>query len=159
MLKKLWFQTHWLLGISAGLVLAVMGVTGALLSFEPELLRALNPGLMSVPARETPMLTPPQLLEQLAITQPDRKIGTVSVSNIEGRAARVGFMAKPRESAPGAPNARQRMDVFFADPYTGTLLGSEDAMRGHDALRHANAATDRHRRGATGDRKLFLTAH
>lgn len=154
MLKKLWFQTHWLLGISAGLVLAVMGVTGAMLSFEPELLRALNPGLMSVPAREAPMLTPPQLLEQLAMAQPDRKIGTISISNIDGRAARVGFIAKPREGAPTGPNARQRMDVFFADPYTGVLLGSEDALRGHDTLHFFE---DIHRRLAAGDTGKAIT--
>ena len=40
MLKKVWFQLHWFFGISAGLVLALMGVTGATLSFQDELLRA-----------------------------------------------------------------------------------------------------------------------
>jgi uncharacterized iron-regulated membrane protein len=35
-LKKILFQLHWLLGISAGLVLALMGVTGAAYSFQNE---------------------------------------------------------------------------------------------------------------------------
>jgi sulfite reductase (NADPH) flavoprotein alpha-component len=52
MMKKLWFQAHWLLGITAGVVLALMGVTGALLSFEDALLRWMNPGVMTV----TPIL-------------------------------------------------------------------------------------------------------
>ena len=32
-LKKTLFQLHWFFGISAGLVLALMGVTGAVVSF------------------------------------------------------------------------------------------------------------------------------
>ena len=42
MTRNFLFQIHWFLGITAGLVLAVMGVTGATLSFEPEILAALN---------------------------------------------------------------------------------------------------------------------
>ena len=57
MLRKLWFQFHWLLGISAGVVLAVIGTTGAMLSFEEELLRAINPGVMTVAARAGARLT------------------------------------------------------------------------------------------------------
>lgn len=32
MMKRIIFQAYWLLGITAGLVLAVMGVTGAAIS-------------------------------------------------------------------------------------------------------------------------------
>ena len=39
------FQVHWLFGITAGIVLAIVGVTGGLLSFEDALLTALNPGV------------------------------------------------------------------------------------------------------------------
>lgn len=148
MLRKIWFQAHWLLGITAGVVLALMGVTGATLSFETELLRALNPGLMSVPAQDAPMLTPPQLLARIAAAEPQRSVGTISVSNLPGRAARVGFLGTPREGAPRGPGGRPRMDVFFADPYTGALLGHEDALRGHDTLHFFE---DVHRRLAAGD--------
>lgn len=34
MFKNVLFQLHWLLGITAGAVLAVMGLSGAVLSFE-----------------------------------------------------------------------------------------------------------------------------
>lgn len=42
------FQVHWFLGITAGVVLALVGVTGGMLSFEDEILEALNPGVMTV---------------------------------------------------------------------------------------------------------------
>ena len=48
MFKNAIFQIHWFLGITAGLVLAVVGVTGAMLSFEHDLLRAMNAGVMTV---------------------------------------------------------------------------------------------------------------
>ena len=48
MLKKVLFQVHWFFGITAGLVLALMGVTGALYSFEDEILDALNPDVLFV---------------------------------------------------------------------------------------------------------------
>ena len=43
-IRKLLFEAHWLLGITAGLVIALVGFTGGLLSFEQDLKRWLNPG-------------------------------------------------------------------------------------------------------------------
>ncbi|MGH8517485.1 MAG: PepSY-associated TM helix domain-containing protein, partial [Panacagrimonas sp.] len=169
-MRNLWFQLHWLLGISAGLVLAVMGITGAALSFENELLRAFNPAATTVAALREPMLSAPQLLERLAQSQPDRVVGSISLSNVPGRAARVGFLppAKPGESgkprgegarrppgAGGGPGAgRPRVDTRFADPYTGTLIGREDDLRGHAFLHFLE---DVHRRLAADDRGKAVT--
>ena len=41
--KRILFRLHWLCGISAGVVLSIVGVTGALIAFEAEMLRAMNP--------------------------------------------------------------------------------------------------------------------
>lgn len=154
MFKTLWFQTHWLFGVTAGLVLAVMGVSGALLSFETEILRALNPLQMTVPARSAPLLTPPELVELVQAEHPGRAIGTVSVSTHPEHAARVGFVAARNKGDRPAPNTRPRMDVYFADPYSGRLLGAEDALRGHDTL---HVFEDLHRRLAAGDTGKALT--
>ncbi|MET3827791.1 putative iron-regulated membrane protein [Sphingomonas sp. PvP055] len=53
MAKRILFQIHWFLGITAGIVLAVMGVTGAAMSFEDEISEALSPRLYApgVPVR------------------------------------------------------------------------------------------------------------
>ncbi|WP_157835448.1 PepSY-associated TM helix domain-containing protein, partial [Xanthomonas sp. SHU 166] len=51
MIKSLLFQLHWLLGISAGLVLSVMGLSGATLAFEDEIVRLANPPLAAIAAR------------------------------------------------------------------------------------------------------------
>lgn len=152
-MRTLWFQLHWLLGISAGLVLAVIGVSGALLSFENELLRALNRGLMTVDARAETMLSPSELLDRIAAAQPQRPIGTLSLSAVPGRAARVGFLA-PQEAGSGKPPARPRMDVYFVDPYTGALLGHEDDLRGHAVLHWVE---ELHRTLAAGDTGKAIT--
>lgn len=158
-MRNLWFQLHWLLGISAGLVLAVMGVTGAALSFENELLRALNPTATAVaPRGGEPMLTPPQLLERLAQSQPDRIVGALSVSNVPGRAVRVGFLppGKPKPKAD-----RPRVDMHFVDPYTAALIGREDDLRGHELLHfledvHRRLAVDEIGKAVTGASTVVL---
>lgn len=156
-MRNLWFQLHWLFGISAGLVLAVMGVTGAALSYENELLRALNPSVTTVVAQRDPMLTPPQLIERIARAHPDRAIGSINVSNVPDRAARVGFLPreqpKAQRAGPGG-GGRPRMDIHFVDPYTGMLLGREDDLVGHDTL---HLLEDVHRRLAGGDKGKAIT--
>ncbi|WP_199915938.1 PepSY-associated TM helix domain-containing protein, partial [Xanthomonas fragariae] len=52
MLKTVLFQLHWLLGITASLVLSVMGLTGALMSFENEILRLANPAIAQLADRQ-----------------------------------------------------------------------------------------------------------
>ncbi|WP_043927500.1 PepSY domain-containing protein, partial [Xanthomonas citri] len=51
MIKTLLFQLHWLLGITAGLVLSVMGLTGAAMSFENEIVRMANPAIAQLAQR------------------------------------------------------------------------------------------------------------
>ncbi|MBD0198783.1 PepSY domain-containing protein, partial [Acinetobacter baumannii] len=42
MFKKFLFQIHWFLGISAGLILSIMGVTGAIYSYDQQILKWVN---------------------------------------------------------------------------------------------------------------------
>ena len=70
MLRKILFQTHWFLGITAGVVLALVGVTGALLSYEDALLKVLNPGVMTVEAGGRAPLPPSELLARVSATEP-----------------------------------------------------------------------------------------
>ena len=51
MLKnRFWFQAHWLVGISVGVLLAMMGLTGATMSFKDPLLQAMNADVRTIPA-------------------------------------------------------------------------------------------------------------
>jgi len=108
------FQLHWLIGISAGSLLMVIGLTGAILSFEDELLDALNPGVLSVPAQSLPALAPPALFETLGPLPDNQRLTTAIFSAEPGRSVQLLLQARPGQAKP-LP--------LYVDPYTGKLLG------------------------------------
>src|SRR3569833_4578857 len=71
MIKWPIYRLHWLLGLTAGVVLSVMGVTGALMAFEDEIMPALSHGIVDVPLAATPALSPDELLARFAQQSPD----------------------------------------------------------------------------------------
>lgn len=113
MLKKTLFQLHWFFGITAGLVLALMGVTGAAYSFQDELMRALNPDVLQVEVRDSGVLSPAVLVPKLEAATQQRVVGLWLEVKGE-RAARV-FFAPP-------PGERRGPSRYF-DAYSGELLG------------------------------------
>ena len=110
-LRNAVFQVHWLLGITAGLVLALVGLTGGILSFEDELLRALNPGVLSVEARDGAL--PPSGLVARVREQRADPVASLQLSSDPSDVAVVGFAPKPGE---------RRGERRQLDPYTGALL-------------------------------------
>ncbi|EQB32180.1 PepSY domain-containing protein [Sphingobium ummariense] len=70
MTKRVIFQAHWFLGITAGLVLAVMDVTGATMSFEDEIMEALSPSLFFRGVPATPDLSPDALVARVEAQHP-----------------------------------------------------------------------------------------
>ncbi len=120
MFKNLIFQLHWLLGITAGVVLAVVGITGAMLSFEHDLLKAMNPGVMTVTA-QAQALTPAELLARIAVAEPEKTIQSLSLAGDPQESARVGF-APAADAKPG-PGGRVRGETRYVNPYSGELLG------------------------------------
>ena len=113
MTRNILFQAHWLLGITAGLVLAVMGVTGAILSFEDEILTAFNPGVMSVEPDGRPLLPVPELTRKVMEQVPQAKIGRIVVHDDPSVAARVSY---------SIGKSRDRTTVYL-EPTTGRVLG------------------------------------
>jgi sulfite reductase (NADPH) flavoprotein alpha-component len=74
MAKRILFQIHWFLGITAGLVLAVMGVTGASLSFEHEIMEALSPAIYAPGPHSAPDLSPDQLIAKAERAHPGYRV-------------------------------------------------------------------------------------
>jgi sulfite reductase (NADPH) flavoprotein alpha-component len=111
--KKFWFQLHWFVGITAGTVLVVIGLSGATLSFREELLDAMNPVGRHVAVQPMPVLTPPELLAAVRAAHGERAINTLTVFAAPGRPARVVFAAARGE---------RRGDALRLDPYTGAAL-------------------------------------
>ncbi|WP_394781902.1 PepSY domain-containing protein [Undibacterium sp.] len=113
MFKKIWFQIHWFLGITAGTVLIVIGLTGGLLSFHEEILDALNPGIMHVTPAASAMLAPEQLLDKLRAVDPERRIVTLAISSEAGESTKITYAPPP---------GVRRGEIRYANPYTGELL-------------------------------------
>ena len=114
MLKKVLFQLHWILGISAGLILAVVGVTGALLSFEDNILEAMNPGVMTVSApADAQTLSPQALIDAVKASNPELRITSVTVNTEPHLTSQVAL-------APASGGGRG--ETRYVDPYSGALL-------------------------------------
>jgi uncharacterized iron-regulated membrane protein len=129
--RRILFRLHWIAGLSAGLVLAVVGASGALISFEPELLAWLNPQYR-IEAQGRQPLRADQWISRARSEQPE-----LSPRSLEWRgddeAVRIRLSA-----------GRGRGVAVALNPYTGAVLGPE---RGADALA---TAEDLHRRLAAG---------
>src|SRR5262249_21801935 len=103
-LRQVLFQAHWLLGITAGVVLSVVGVTGASLSFGADLMRRLNRDVMEVtPQPQALALT--ELVSRAQEAIPDRRISAIGVSSDRHAAVRITF---ERTGGSGSTNAGAR---------------------------------------------------
>ncbi|WDH23755.1 sulfite reductase flavoprotein subunit alpha [Pseudomonas chlororaphis] len=114
MLKKTLFQLHWFFGISAGLVLALMGITGATVSFQDEILRALNSSTLQVEKQPAGVLPPAELVEKIQAAS-GKTVSMLTVEADSGNAARVWFTPPP---------GQRRGEMRYFDPYTGEFMGA-----------------------------------
>ena len=105
--RKVLFQLHWIFGITVGIVLAIVGATGALLSFEQQIVASLARDSRQVEANGRTPLAPAELLTRIAANEADKRIAGLNIAREPGATVRVTFA--PRE---------QR----YVDPYTGSLL-------------------------------------
>lgn len=113
MLKTVLLRLHAWLGISAGLVIAVVGSTGAIMAFEPQILRLLNPGILQIePMAGQALLTPQALYRQIVLSAPERPVQALTVTGAPDRPAQVVFSS--------AKNPKG--DAVWVQPYTGALL-------------------------------------
>ena len=113
MLKKTLFQLHWFFGITAGLVLALMGITGATVSFQDELIELLNPTVLTVEKRPAGVLPPAELVHLLEARE-GKVVSMLTVQPDSTNAAKVWFTPPPGE---------RRGQMRYFDPYTGDYLG------------------------------------
>jgi sulfite reductase (NADPH) flavoprotein alpha-component len=112
-LKKTLFQLHWFFGISAGLVLALMGITGATVSFQDEILNVLNPSVLQVEKQVAGVLPPAELVERIEAAS-GKKVSMLSVETDSGAAAKVFFTPPPGE---------RRGQMRYFNPYTAEFMG------------------------------------
>jgi sulfite reductase (NADPH) flavoprotein alpha-component len=107
--KQLWFQLHWFIGITAGTVLVIIGLSGATLAFKEELLDVMNPGVRHVAVETRAPLTPAQL-GNIAATEHGQRVASITMYAEAGAAPRMFFAPK---------NGQRRGESIYLHPYTG----------------------------------------
>ena len=117
MLRRVLFRLHWLIGLSASVVLAVVGTTGALMAYEDEMLRWLNPSTFSLPAHNGPAPTLPQVSAQARAAIAERPVTFITAASNPTEPWRVWY-AWP----PGQRGGSSRGELRYIDPAAGTLL-------------------------------------
>lgn len=114
MTRRILFQIHWFLGITAGFVLALIGVTGALMSFEDEIMAALSPGVVTLAPSPALPLAPDALVASVSRQRGGAAVTQLVIQRDPARAAEVTL-------AP--PKGQRRGEHVFVDPRTGRILG------------------------------------
>ena len=115
------YQLHWLLGISAGLVLSVMGVTGAIMAFEDEIMTVSSHGIVAVPVRTADaVMSPDALLAHFIEQSPDSMPIKLTVFPEPGKSARLVYRSQSEEAIAAAED---NTDGTYLNPYTGAVLG------------------------------------
>lgn len=111
-LRRAWFQIHWFIGITAGSVLIVIGLTGATLDFRDELIDAIDPGVRHGPVQDARPLAPSAIVEAVARARGDARVASITMSAEPGAAVRVVL-------APAA--GARRGETLYVDPYAGAI--------------------------------------
>lgn len=132
MIRWVLYRLHWLLGLTAGVVLSVMGVTGALMAFDDQIMTAASHGIIDVPVRSVPVLSPDALLERFKEQSPDSTPSKLTLFPEPGKSARLIY--RPPTTAPLAPD-EDNTEGTWLDPYTGRVLGPATGERFFDSVR------------------------
>lgn len=112
MFKKTFFQVHWFLGITAGLILSIMGVTGAIYSYEQQILKWINQDSYVVQAEQRDKLTPAELYQHFHQQSPELKINSITVDTDPAASSTVNIEKK----------GERRGYNMMVNPYTAEVL-------------------------------------
>lgn len=107
--RKVIFWTHLIAALIAGVVIFIMSVTGALLSFERNIIEFSERDQRYVAANGRDRLSPQAMLDRLKEQKPDAEPTSMSVTS-EQDAAWLFSLG--------------RAGRIYADPYTGALIGT-----------------------------------
>lgn len=113
--KTIWFKIHWFFGFVFGILLLLIGVSGAVLSYEKEILQAINKDtyFVNIP-QDKQILSTKEILEKYQTENPDSKINSISFSSDKSSSVVLNIASKD-------PNNR-RGESIYINPYTAEVL-------------------------------------
>ncbi|MGH1573247.1 PepSY-associated TM helix domain-containing protein [Methylobacterium sp. P31] len=113
-LRTVLFRLHWALGLTAGFVLALMGLTGALMSYEEALTGFANRDRLAVTVGDRQAL-PPSALAARIEAQAGLPVDILTLSDDPAASVHVRFARDPA--------TRERPPSVYAAPSDGAVLG------------------------------------
>ncbi len=113
MYKSFLFKVHLILGLSAGIILLIIGLTGAMLSFEKDILQFINKDSYHVKVSEHRLSTS-EILNNFKEKFPDSKINAITFSKDESSSVVINVQGEGR-------SARRGIN-YFINPYNAELL-------------------------------------
>ena len=114
MYKNIWFKFHLILGLSAGFILLIVGFTGSMLSFEKEILNAINQDSYKVTVFEQGKLSTKELLEKFQEQKPQSKINGITISSFEDDSVSINVAGEGQNPRKGV--------TYYVNPYTAEIL-------------------------------------
>lgn len=114
-IKAVLLQVHSIVGLVLALLVSLIALTGAIMSFEDEIVDRLNAGIMQVAPRQTPPPMPDALIARLKAAQDLGKVSAVTLSSDPAAAVHIRFARDDQGSRPGS---------LYVDPYDARVLGS-----------------------------------
>lgn len=109
--RNIIFWLHLISGLLGGVVIFIMCVTGALLSFERNIIEWSERDARYVQAIDSPKLPVSDVLAKVIETRPDAKPSAIAIKNEPGAAWEVSL---------------GREGILFANPYTGEITGESN---------------------------------
>lgn len=113
---------HLWLGLSSGIIVFIVSITGCFYAFQQEIKDAMEPWRF-VEAKEQTFVPPSRLLDTAEIYMPGMKPTGLTYSNKEGAAA-VGYHYNE--------GGKESFSVVFMDPYTGRFLKKQQPIGNGD---------------------------
>ena len=115
MYKKAWFKIHLYLGLSAGLVLFIIGLSGSILSFQTEILNVVNKNSYVVEVANIQKLSMEELLTSFKKQFPKSKINGITFSKAQNSSVIINVAGEEGRAARKGIN-------YYINPYTAELL-------------------------------------
>lgn len=124
MFKKIWFYIHWFLGLVAGIILLVVGLTGSILSFEKEILHLMNQKSYFVQVSDSERLSPDALLNSFKEKMPEAKISSMTLFLNPKASAVIAVQSPNAQGQSGGHGGGHGKNTIshFVNPYTGEIL-------------------------------------
>ena len=112
--KKLLFKIHLILGLTAGVILLIIGLTGAILSFQTEIINSINKDSYIVEVQDSQRLSTKELLEKFQEKLPSSKINALTFYEDEKSSFVINIAGEGKAARKGVN--------YYINPYTAELL-------------------------------------